>query len=113
MSDKKTLESRIRETAVHWTEELLIQSDAIVSKTLIEQKTGTLTVFAFDEGQALSEHAAPFDAFVHILSGKMEISLNKRAVAVNSGESLIMPANVPHALTAKTATRMLLVMIRS
>ena len=88
------------------------QSDAIVSKTLIEQKTGTITVFAFDQGQALSEHRAPFDAFVHILSGHMTITLDGRAVEVESGESLIMPANIPHALKAKESTRMLLVMIR-
>ncbi len=113
MSEKKSLENRIRENAVDWAEELKITSDAIVSKTLIEQKTGTVTVFAFDRNQALSEHTAPFDAFVHILSGQMEIRLNGKSVSVNTGESLIMPANVPHALTAVSETRMLLVMIRS
>ena len=112
MSEIKPLEKRIREEAILWTDDLMIQSDAIVSKTLIEQKTGTITVFAFDQGQGLSEHTAPFDAFVHILSGHMEIILDGHGVIVKAGESLIMPANCPHALTAKKPTRMLLVMIR-
>ena len=72
-----------------------------------------MTVFAFDDGQALSEHSAPFDAYVHILSGEMEITLAGKPVSVRAGQSLIMPADVPHALTARGETRMLLVMIRS
>jgi quercetin dioxygenase-like cupin family protein len=113
MSDKQPLEKRIREQSINWDNDLTVQSDAIVSKTLIEQKSGTITVFAFDEGQALSEHTAPFDAFVHILSGKMMITLDGKPIVVNQGESLIMPANIPHALEAGEPTRMLLVMIRS
>ena len=113
MSERRSLEERVREEPVGWRDELLIQPDAIVSKTLFEQKTGTITVFAFDEGQALSEHTAPFDAFIHILSGQMEVRLDGRRLNVKEGESLIMPANVPHALTAGVSTRMLLVMIRS
>ncbi|MBN1781851.1 cupin domain-containing protein [bacterium] len=113
MSEKKSLETRIREQAVAWTDELSVQSDAIVSKTLIEQKTGTITVFAFDKGQALSEHSAPFDAFVHILSGQMTVTLSGQPVHVREGQSLIMPAGVPHALYADESARMLLVMIRS
>lgn len=113
MSDKQPLEQRIRQQAIDWNEDLTAQPDAIVSKTLIEKKTGTLTVFAFDEGQSLSEHSAPFDAFVHILSGTMDIKLEGRPITVNQGESLIMPADIPHALEAKAQTRMLLVMIRS
>lgn len=112
MSDKK-LEERIRESAIDWQDDLTVQADAIVSKTLIEKKTGTVTVFAFDDGQALSEHSAPFDAYVHILTGEMEITLAGRPVSIKAGQSLIMPADVPHALTANGETRMLLVMIRS
>jgi quercetin dioxygenase-like cupin family protein len=113
MSDRRPLEKRIREEPVMWTGELQVQPDVIISKTLFEQKTGTITVFAFDKDQALSEHTAPFDAFVYILSGHMEIRVNSRAINVREGESLIMPANVPHALTARVPTRMLLIMIRS
>ena len=113
MSDKKPLEQRIRETAINWETDLSVQSDAIVSKTLIDKKTGTMTVFAFDKGQALSEHSAPFDAFVHILSGQMTIRLAGEPVIVKAGQSLIMPADIPHALDAETQTRMLLVMIRT
>ena len=113
MSEKQSFETLIREQAVNWNEDLIAQSDAIVSKTLVEQKTGTITVFAFDEGQSLSEHSAPFDAFVHILSGTMEIKLAGKPITINHGESLIMPTDIPHALEAKEPTRMLLVMIRS
>lgn len=109
----KPLEERIREQAVPWARELEVQPDGIVSKALIDRKTGTITVFAFDDGQALSEHSAPYDAFVHILSGRMTIELAGNPVEVGEGESLIMPADVPHALTANGPTRMLLVMIRS
>jgi len=113
MPNQQPLETRIREQSINWNDELNAQSDAIVSKTLVDQKTGTITVFAFDQGQSLSEHTAPFDAFVHILSGQMKIRLNGNPVTVNQGESLIMPADIPHALEAVEPTRMLLVMIRS
>ena len=112
MSNKPTLETRIRKEPINWKDELIIQSDAIVSKTLVDQKTGTITVFAFDQGQALSEHTAPFDAFVHILSGKMKIILDGTAHSLNAGESLIMPTDIPHALEAVEPAKMLLVMIR-
>jgi quercetin dioxygenase-like cupin family protein len=112
MSEFRSLENRIREEPIEWSVELQVQPDAIVSKTLIERKTGTISIFAFDKDQALSEHTAPFDAFVHILSGHVEIRLNGRKVNVKEGQSLIMPADVPHALTARVPTRMLLVMIR-
>lgn len=113
MSDTKPLEQRIRETAINWENDLSVQNDAIVSKTLLDQKEGTITVFAFDKGQALSEHSAPFDAYVHILSGQMTIKLAGEPIIVKQGESLIMPANIPHALDADSETRMLLVMIRN
>ncbi|HDQ46199.1 MAG TPA: cupin domain-containing protein [bacterium] len=112
MTDKSTLEARIRRQPVRWEEELTVQSDAVVSKTLMDRKTGTVTVFAFDRGQALSEHTAPFDAFVHILSGGMKIMLGGTPHLLKAGESLIMPADIPHALEATEPTRMLLVMIR-
>ncbi len=113
MSDKEKLENKIREQAISWQENLDFQSDAIVSKTLIDKPRGTLTVFAFDQDQALSEHTAPFDAFVHVLEGHLEITLAGKPIQTEKNHSLIMPANVPHALKAVEPSKMLLVMIRN
>lgn len=87
--------------------------DAIVSKTVINNETGTVTLFAFDKGQGLSEHTAPFDAMVQVIDGLAEITINKEKHIVNKGEGIIMPANVPHALDAKEKFKMLLTMIKS
>ena len=86
--------------------------DSIVSKTLIDRKSGTLTLFAFDRGQGLSEHVAPFDAVVEILDGEAAITIAGRAFKAKSGDMVIMPANVPHALKARRKFKMLLTMIR-
>lgn len=86
---------------------------SVVSKTLIKKEIGTITLFAFDQGQGLSEHTAPFDAVVHLLDGTAEIAIGGRTQTVNAGEMLIMPANVAHALQARERFKMLLVMIRS
>ena len=85
---------------------------SVVSKTLIKKETGTITLFSFDAGQGLSEHTAPFDAVVHILDGEADITIGGQLNRVVAGQMLIMPANVPHALQAATAFKMLLVMIR-
>ncbi len=85
---------------------------SVVSKTLIKKDIGNITLFAFDEGQGLSEHTAPFDAVVHIIDGKAEITIGGQPQDVVAGEMLIMPANIAHALHAKTPFKMLLVMIR-
>lgn len=89
------------------------QESAVVSRTIINKGSGTITVFSFDKGQGLSEHTAPFDAFVYILDGKAEISISGKPNAVESGQIIIMPANEPHALSATERFKMLLVMIRS
>ncbi len=89
------------------------QDGSIVSRTLIKKETGTVTLFAFSKGQALSEHTAPFDAMVHILSGKAEITISGELNNVESGQMIILPANKPHALKAIENFKMLLVMIRS
>jgi quercetin dioxygenase-like cupin family protein len=86
---------------------------SVVSKTLIKKEIGTITLFAFDQDQGLSEHTAPFDAVVHLLDGTAEITIGGTPQIVNAGEMLIMPANVSHALQAKERFKMLLVMIRS
>lgn len=85
---------------------------SVVSKTLLKKDIGNITLFSFDSGQGLSEHTAPFDAVVYILDGRAEITIGEKTQTVNSGEMLIMPANVPHALYAKKQFKMLLVMIR-
>jgi quercetin dioxygenase-like cupin family protein len=89
------------------------QEGAVVSRTLIDKKTGTVTLFAFDEGQRLSEHTAPFDATVHVLDGAAEIVVSGKPFRLQAGEIVILPANEPHALSAVKKFKMLLIMIRS
>ena len=86
---------------------------SVVSRTIIDQKTGTVTLFAFDKGQGLSEHTAPFDALVHLLDGEAEIVISGKALRLKEGEMVIMPANQPHALRAVEKFKMILTMIRS
>ena len=89
------------------------QEGAVVSRTLWKRPTGTVTLFAFDQGQGLSEHTAPFDALVHVLDGEAEITIAGQAHQLSAGEMIVMPAQQPHALSARTAFKMLLTMIRS
>jgi quercetin dioxygenase-like cupin family protein len=89
------------------------QDGAVVSRTVINQKTGTVTLFSFDEGQGLSEHTAPFDAMVYVLDGEVEVTISGEANQVKAGEMIIMPASKPHALKAVKRFKMLLIMIRS
>jgi len=89
------------------------QKDAVVSKTIIEKNTGTVTLFAFDMGQVLSEHTAPFDALVQILDGEVEIRISGKPHHLKQGEIIVMPANEPHSLKAVSNFKMLLTMIRS
>ena len=86
--------------------------DAIVSKTLLEAPTGMITLFAFDAGQALSEHTTPFDAVVQILDGAAVITIGGNAVTVATGQQITMPADIPHALKAVQRFKMLLTMMR-
>ncbi len=85
---------------------------SVVSKTLLKKEIGNITLFAFDKGQGLSEHTAPFDAVVYILDGEAEITIDGQSQNVSAGEMLIMPASIAHALHAKSPFKMLLVMIR-
>jgi quercetin dioxygenase-like cupin family protein len=89
------------------------QEGVIVSRTIIGKKTGTVTLFAFDEGQQLSEHTAPYDALVHVLDGSVEITIDGHSNKLNTGEIIILPANVPHAVNAVSKFKMLLTMIKS
>ena len=88
------------------------QAGSVVSRTIIQKKTGTVTLFAFDEGQGLSEHTAPFDALVCILEGQAEIIISGKSHMLKQGEMIIMPADEPHALKAVRPFKMMLVMIR-
>jgi len=89
------------------------QTESVVSKTIVKKQTGTVTLFAFDQGQGLSEHTAPFDALVQILDGETEIKISGQPFHLKQGEIMIMPANEPHALSAVKKFKMLLTMIRS
>ena len=87
--------------------------DSVVSKTIIDKPVATLTLFAFDQGQELSEHTAPFDAFVHVLDGEVEINISGQLYQLKTGDGIIMPANAPHALLARKKFKMLLTMIHA
>lgn len=89
------------------------QAGAVVSKTVIAKKAGTVTVFAFDRGQGLSTHSAPFDALVQILDGEARITIAGKGMNVKKGEMIIMPADKPHALKANKRLKMMLVMVKS
>lgn len=89
------------------------QADAVVSRTLVKKPTGTVTLFAFDQGQQLSEHTAPFDAMVHVLDGKATVTIEGQPYELTDGQMLIMPADRPHAVTATQRFKMVLTMIRS
>ncbi|MCP4177284.1 MAG: cupin domain-containing protein [bacterium] len=89
------------------------QDGSVVSRTLIEKGTGTVTLFAFGKGQALSEHTAPFDAMVHVLDGKSEITISGNPNILEAGQMIVMPANKPHAVKALENFKMLLIMIKS
>jgi quercetin dioxygenase-like cupin family protein len=89
------------------------QEGSVVSRTLIDKKAGTVTLFAFDEKQGLSEHTAPYDALVYVLDGEVEVTISGKPITLKQGEVAILPANEPHALAAKTKFKMLLTMIKS
>ena len=89
------------------------QENSVISRTIIEKKTGTVTLFAFDEAQGLSEHTAPFDAFVQIIEGEAEVVVSGIAHKIGEGEIIVMPAGRPHSVKAVKKFKMLLVMIRS
>ena len=89
------------------------QQGAVVSREILKKGTGTVTVFAFDAGQGLSEHTSPFDAMVHVLDGEAEITIAGTVRRVSVGDIIIMPANKPHALKAVERFKMMLIMIRS
>jgi len=87
--------------------------DSIVSKTIVDKRAGTITLFAFDAGQKLSEHTSPYDAVVQVVDGEGQLTIGGEAVTVPAGRIIIMPANVAHSVTAEQRFKMLLTMIRA
>lgn len=114
MSEEKKLTEETNLVKEENLESLInYQKDSVVSKTIISKKTGTVTLFAFDKGQGLSEHTAPYDAMVYIVDGEAQITVTGKEIIVKKGEMIILPANKPHALLAINQYKMLLVMIKS
>ena len=97
---------------LNFTKDIENAKEGIVSKRILEKTTGNVSLFAFDKDQRLSEHSAPFDALIQVLDGKAEITINKVPFNLSTGESIIMPANIPHAVYATEQFKMLLTMIK-
>jgi quercetin dioxygenase-like cupin family protein len=97
---------------LHITDLASYQEGSVVSRQITKEDAGNITLFAFDQGQELSEHTAPFDALVHVLDGEVEVRISGKPYHLKSGDVIIMPANEPHALSATTKFKMLLTMIR-
>ncbi len=110
--DQMADESNLVGTAFNMKDLVSYQPGAVVSRTVIDKDAGTVTLFAFDTGQGLSEHTAPFDALVQVIDGVADITIAGSVHTVKEGEIIIMPANKPHSLKAKPRFKMLLVMIR-
>ena len=108
------MENKSFETAkvFRFNKEVDYSENGIVSKRVLEKKTGNVTLFAFDKGQSLSEHTAPFDAMVQVVEGTAQIIINKQPFTVSIGETIIMPANIPHAVYAIDRFKMVLTMIK-
>lgn len=99
--------------AVHLADLIEYQDASVVSRTLVDKPAATVTLFAFDQGQGLSEHTAPFDALVYVVEGQAQVTISGTALSTEAGQVLLMPANEPHALRAVARFKMLLVMVRS
>jgi quercetin dioxygenase-like cupin family protein len=102
----------IRGKPIKLAEGIEYAGGSVVSKTLLDKKTGTLTLFSFDTGQGLSEHTSPYDATVQVIEGEADLTIGGKLVKVKAGEMVIMPANVPHSVKAERRFKMLLIMIR-
>lgn len=98
--------------AMNFNQLVEYSDNGIISKRILEKKTGNVSLFSFDAGQSLSEHSAPFDALLQVIDGEAEIRINREPHHLKSGESIIMPANIPHAVNAVSKFKMLLTMIK-
>ena len=97
---------------LHMADLASYQDGSVVSRQITKEDAGNITLFAFDEGQELSEHTAPYDALVHVLDGEVEVRIAGKPFILKTGDAIIMPANEPHALKAMTKYKMLLTMVR-
>ncbi len=115
MADKNNSENtnQILGKVLEFDKLINYQEGAIVSKTIISKQSGNVTLFAFDKGQGLSEHTAPFDALVYVVDGQAEVVISGEKLTVNKGQLVIMPADKPHALTAAQRFKMALIMIKT
>jgi len=112
-ADMSGTQESLTGTALTMTELVSYQEGAVISRTLIDKKVGTLTLFAFGEGQGLSEHTVPYDAFIHILDGEAAVTIDGTVHQLTAGQMIIMPADRPHSLKGVKQFKMLLVMIRA
>ena len=110
--ETETGKEDLRGQVVRLTELAGYQKDAVVSRTIVDKSTGTVTLFAFDAGQGLSEHTSPYDATILVIEGKAGIMIGGRRLKVGAGKLVIMPAGVPHSVRAVQRFKMLLIMIR-
>ncbi len=112
--DKKIKDmDKLKAQAIKVADMIGYQEGSVVSREIISKKTGTVTLFAFDKDQGLSEHTAPFDAMVYCLDGEVEVTISGNPIRLKEGEMVIMPAHQPHALKALSKFKMLLIMIRT
>lgn len=111
--NKNYMEDKINHSEVFdFAKKVQYSGDGIVSKKIIQRPVGNVTLFAFDQGQELSEHSAPFDALIQVLEGNAQIIIDKKPYDVSEGSSIIMPANIPHAVKAPVKFKMLLTMVK-
>ncbi len=111
--NEQTGKNEIASSSAHSLDELIPAAEGgIVSRTLVDRPAGTVTLFAFDAGQGLSEHSAPYDALVQLTAGRLQLTIDGEPLELAAGQVCLMPADVPHALRAVEPSRMLLVMIR-
>ncbi len=113
MSTKDSADENLLAKAIDISSLVEYQDGSVISRTIVKKDVGTVTIFAFDEGEGLSEHTAPFDALVQIIDGEAEIMINGKSLRAAAGQLVIMPANKPHSLKAIKRFKMVLVMIRS
>ena len=111
--EKSGFSEELQGTPFHVEELIDYQDNAVVSKTLVDKGVGTITLFAFDKGQSLSEHTAPFHALAQVLDGEMEIKIGEETVKLEGGESTVIPEDRPHSIKANERFKMLLTMIKS
>lgn len=113
MAENKPVDSNLLANPFSYQNLVQYQDSSIVSRTIIDKAEGTITIFAFDKGQRLSTHSAPFDALVNVVDGSAVVTIEETSFPIKEGQQIIMPANKPHAVYADERFKMVLIMIRS